>query len=118
VADICNFIGNFVDDLNQNGVDDMDREKVEQGIKACWSRYFYHSCFECPYMINRDDKKCVERLGEDALELLKEQEAVKIEVKKINNSGRCGRCPNCLMELNEMDYPNYCGNCGQEVKWE
>lgn len=51
-------------------------------------------------------------------ELLKEQEAVKIEVKKINGSGRCGRCPNCLIELNEMDYPNYCGYCGQEVKWE
>ena len=54
----------------------------------------------------------------DALALLKEQEAVKIDVKKINNSGRCGRCPNCLMELNEVDYPNWCGNCGQAVKWE
>ena len=51
-------------------------------------------------------------------ELLKEQKAIKIEVKKINNSGRCGRCPNCLMELNEVDYPNYCGNCGQKVKWK
>lgn len=51
-------------------------------------------------------------------ELLKEHEAVKIEVKKINNSGRCGRCPNCLMELNEMDYPYYCGFCGKAVRWE
>ena len=55
--------------------------------------------------------------AERAVSMLKEHEAVKIEVKKINNSGRCGRCPNCLMELNEMDYPNYCGFCGQAVKW-
>lgn len=53
-----------------------------------------------------------------AHDMLKEQETVKIEVKKINNSGRCGRCPNCLIELNEMDYPNYCGYCGQKVKWK
>ena len=55
---------------------------------------------------------------DETVVLLKEKDAVKIEVKKINNSGRCGRCPNCLMELNEVDYPNYCGNCGQAVKWE
>lgn len=58
------------------------------------------------------------QLLNDILALLKEQDAVKIEVKKINNSGRCGRCPNCLMELNEMDYPNYCGFCGKAVKWD
>ena len=60
--------------------------------------------------------KCLNRV-KDALVLLKEQEAVKIEVKKINNSGRCGRCPNCLIELNETDYPKFCGYCGQKVKW-
>ena len=54
----------------------------------------------------------------DAIIMLREQEAVKIEVKKINGNGRCGRCPNCLIELNEMDYPNYCGCCGQAVIWE
>ena len=53
----------------------------------------------------------------DAFELLL-REPVKIEVKKINDSGRCGRCPNCLIELNETDYPNYCGHCGQAVKWD
>jgi len=50
--------------------------------------------------------------------LLKEQDAVKIKVNKITDSGRCGRCPNCLIELNETDYPNYCGRCGQKVKWD
>lgn len=65
-------------------------------------------CIICPHCDNCD----VDENG-----LLKEQKAVKIEVKKINDSGRCGRCPNCLMELNEMDYPNWCGYCGQKVKW-
>lgn len=65
---------------------------------------------------------CVEQDLEDAgfdvdVELLKERDAVKIKVRKINGRGRCGRCPSCGNELNEMDYPNYCGFCGQAVKW-
>ena len=62
--------------------------------------------------------RAMQKSGKTLKDLLKEQEAVKIDVKKINNSGKCGRCPNCLMELNEVDYPNWCGNCGQKVKWE
>lgn len=51
-----------------------DNEKVKQGIKACWSEHWYHKCFDCPYKPDRDnDNTCVERLGADALELLKEQ---------------------------------------------
>ena len=52
-----------------------DRETVKQGITACWSKFYFHSCCDCPYMINRDDEKCVERLGTDAIELIEEQEA-------------------------------------------
>ena len=37
--------------------------------------------------------------ADDAIAILKEQEAVKIEVKKINGNGRGGRCPNCLIRL-------------------
>lgn len=59
-----------------------DREKVEQGIEACWSKFFYHSCCDCPYMINRDDEKCVERLGADARKLLKEQDD---EIKELRS---------------------------------
>lgn len=51
-----------------------DIEKVEQGVKACWSEYFCHKCCDCPYKPDRDDNECVERLGADALELLKRQE--------------------------------------------
>ena len=77
-----------------------EQEAKEQCLKT--------KCIICPHCDNCD----VDENG-----LLKEQKAVKIEVKKINDSGRCGRCPNCLMELNEMDYPNWCGYCGQKVKW-
>ena len=61
--------------------------------------------------------KSVGEILDEIEAMLKEQEAVKIEVKKINDSGRCGRCPNCFMELNETDYPKLCGYCGQKVKW-
>ena len=94
-----------------------DIERVKYSIERCIS-HVPDACRDCAYDAGHPYNECVEMMLNDALALLKEQEAVKIEVKKINNSGRCGRCPNCLMELNEVDYPNYCGNCGQAVKWE
>jgi len=52
-----------------------DIEKVKQGIKACWSEHWCHKCFNCPYKPDRDnDDTCVERLGADTLELLKEKQ--------------------------------------------
>lgn len=97
-----------------------DRKKVIKGLECCSMRNGtckYAQEPICPY-VESCRAKDYSALKRDALELLKEQEAVKIEVKKINGSGRCGRCPNCLMELNEMDYPYYCGFCGKAVKWE
>lgn len=87
----------------------MDREKV-------WAEEF--KSYVAELQLFRDDYKGIIEYIDEGLALLKEQDAVKIEVKKINGSGRCGRCPNCLMELNEMDYPYYCGFCGKAVKWE
>ena len=94
----------------------LDKEKIAKGIEHC-EFGGSGSCYEkeCPYYQIHD---CIDELKNGILALLKEQEAVKIEVKKINGSGRCGRCPNCLIELNEMDYPDYCGYCGQKVRWE
>ena len=92
----------------------IDMEKVLTWLEICGKNNDCSGC--CPYKGDYD--LCQASLMADAYDLLKEQEAVKIEVKKINGSGRCGRCPNCLIELNEMDYPNYCGFCGQAVKWE
>ena len=56
-------------------------EKVKQGIKACWSEHWCHKCFHCPYKPDRDnDDTCVERLGADALELLKEQQSISVDM--------------------------------------
>lgn len=98
-----------------------DREKVITGLELCTNISPDGCLMLCPYKDEKDETYsglCEQVLKQDALSLLKEQEAVKIEVKKINGSGRNGRCPNCLIELNEMDYPYYCGYCGQAVKWE
>lgn len=95
-------------------------EKVIRALRIC-SVQNDVGCQGCPYFEERKTyghEWCTTSMAHDTLAMIKEHDAVKIEVKKINNSGRCGRCPNCLMELNEVDYPNYCGNCGQAVKWE
>lgn len=95
-----------------------DKEKVELGIKACWFEYFSHQCCDCPYMPDRNDKKCVERLGADALALLKEQEAVSVDVCGQMFTVKYGHCPKCNEGLNSEVYPHWCGFCGQAVKWE
>lgn len=66
---------------------------------------------------NATEREIIEHI-KCAITLLKEQEAVKIKVNKLTESGRCGRCPNCTNELNETEYPDYCGFCGKAVKWE
>ena len=99
-----------------------DKEKVELGIKACWSEYFSHKCFDCPYVSDRNDRKCVERLGTDALAMLKEQEAVEL-VKWIYPSDIIGfgRCPHCNSlwdySLISNRFFKHCPRCGKAVKW-
>ena len=51
----------------------MDRENVIRGIDICLQRF--HCGEDCPYYDNCDELGCMEQLREDALELLKEQEA-------------------------------------------
>ena len=75
-----------------------DMEKVELGIKACWSEYFSHKCFDCPYVLDRNDRKCVERLGTDTLALLKEQEQTIETLKE---------------KLRLLEYGNH--DCAQDV---
>ena len=50
----------------------MDREKVIKGIDICLQRF--HCGEDCPYY-NDAKNGCMEQLREDALALLKEQEA-------------------------------------------
>lgn len=101
-----------------------DREKVKKGLDLCLTGE-PSTCKDCPY-----DAECKEARGigpsplrRDALELLKEQEAV--EPKEIVNEHfpigdyrrtigwLCGKCGKAL-----MGDGNYCSYCGQAVKWE
>ena len=60
-----------------------DREKVIKGLEICVNRVpGKYDCNECPYEI--DGNYCEINLAKDALELLKEQEAVV----------HCGDCEN------------------------
>ena len=59
---------------------------------------------------------CV-RIGQainGAIDLLKEQEAVK---PQLSISGMWYECPICHRHMTK-DRDNYCARCGREVKWE
>ena len=91
------------DAINQNGSDEMDREKVIDGINK---------------ILEETDE--YDGVLWDAIALLKKQEAVK--PKKENDGVQepwttwwfvCGNC-NELLDLNDK----YCRRCGKSVKWE
>ena len=108
----CRLRGTSFRKVGEVGMTDI--EKVIPGIKACWSEHFYHRCFDCPYKTERDNKKCIERLGADTLELLKEQEAVEPKHNPLSPTDWfCGKCGMCISRFHD-----YCPSCGQAVKWE
>ena len=53
---------------------------------------------------------------DDAIALLKEQEAVEPEVEVLNEIDRIYRCPKCH-KFFLYEKQKYCDRCGQEVKW-
>jgi len=55
--------------------------------------------------------------ADDALELLKEQEAVKVQYTAMGGL-RYGACPKCDARIDNLVNPKACGFCGQELKWE
>lgn len=64
---------------------------------------------------------CWKNVCSDVLELLKEQEAKKVESIQISrNFGAelTGYCPSCNRPLKEQFNKCFCGNCGQAVKWD
>lgn len=79
-----------------------DRKKVINALGRCES-YGYCEDKRCPYY---KDTSCLESMRKDALELLKEQEAV-----KPMNGLLCGQC-GCIIYQDA----NYCYNCGRKVK--
>lgn len=95
----------------------VDREKVIKGLEQCKTNNGI--CHECPY----DDGSlklaaCTSKLCNDAIELLKEQEAKKVNISQMHYGIKYGLCPRCEKQIDTLVNPHYCGNCGQELKWE
>lgn len=55
--------------------------------------------------------------AEKILALLKEQEAVSVDVCGQMFTVKYGHCPKCNEGLNSEVYPHWCGFCGQAMKW-
>ncbi len=89
-------------------------EKVIKGLqieRECVSRDCDRDCGKCDLVQDRDWLLSV---YDDALVLLKEQEAVKPKVIRMNSFGdpvyACGKCGHLITES-----MNYCSRCGRKV---
>lgn len=91
-----------------------DREKVINALERC---DLYELCVDdsCPYY---RDAACLEKLRQDALALLKEQEAKPVIVSTNAYETRFYHCPRCNRDLYIYPRQLYCSNCGQAVKWD
>ena len=104
----------------------MNKENVIKGLE-CHRIDNNHriNCTDCPYYVDDDNHiQCVNNLHDDAISMLKEQEA-----KPMIENERGWNCPSCGMKLigktasgypcNLIDLPlNFCQMCGQGVKWD
>ena len=103
----------------------MSKDEVIKGIihhklkEKSMQELNHDECFDCPY---RPDGKCmcesIEPLLDDALALLKEQEAVEPETEKAiyDHDSWWYVCGLCKKPINN---PNpYCPHCGRKVKWD
>ena len=102
-----------------------DREKVIKGLEGvyrCISPVTHGTCGDCPYQDNHVE--CIRRVVNDAITLLKEQEAIKPFYKDENfpdyfskhTLGRCGHCKAPLPAIDGMR-SKFCWMCGRQVKW-
>ena len=112
----------------------IDREKVIKGLECCLSLSDRcpDECLECPYGSDKDcEVTCMQKMGKDALALLKEQEPraphyTRLEylVNGMVVAVKHPECPRCFE--NGLDSwgaeiekgQAYCHECGQAVKWE
>lgn len=83
----------------------IDREKVIRGLKCLKTDDV--PCNGCPYY---GRGYCIKNIASDALDLLKEREAV--EPKVSSTEQRCGNCNKVI----EMDGWIACPWCGKRVK--
>lgn len=94
----------------------VDRSKVLVGLESCADRTGA-LCRTCPYDFVHNEY-CMGDMARDALELLKEQEAVEPILKRKGKSKMYNDyvCPVCN---NEVVYEQcYCSECGKPFLWE
>ena len=92
-----------------------DREKVIEGLRRCTEKAV-PDCFGCPYSCHCEEGDTWV-IKDDALDLLKEQEAVvhpepSCEMTYITDC--C--CDLCGVQLIRED--NFCRCCGKRIEWE
>lgn len=91
-----------------------DRETVIKGLEMC---RVGHCDYRCPYAsINVG---CKNQLLDDAITLLKEQEAVEpVTESSVYDPDIwffvCGSCKKCVIDREDK----FCRWCGQAVKWD
>lgn len=103
-----------------------DREKVIKGLECCTSLDSVDStCMVCPYNYDGEggESFCLRgKLMPDAIDLLKEQKAVK-PLAKEDDSYEC--ICGAIVGWDELDasgivqtHFNYCPFCGKPIDWE
>jgi hypothetical protein len=86
------------------------------------------ACDSCPYHrnFNYDDHGCIGEVNNDAIALLKEQEAVKPLFKQDEKGifvWCCGSCGAYMYHIYDgidkaKEYAKFCRQCGKPVMWE
>jgi hypothetical protein len=97
-----------------------DREKVIKGLEILMNGCEYIQCEDCCFFISTKPTRCglrEEQIQEDALALLKEQEAVEPIIYH-HGDGTIFKyeCRQCRTKIFKMDL--FCRHCGLAVKWE
>jgi hypothetical protein len=95
-----------------------DKEKVIKGLECLISNDV--PCEGCPYY---GSGYCLRNIAKDAMDLLKEQEAVEPKFVGVN-TWTCGECGAVLgwedftqSGLELVEY-KFCPGCGKAVKWD
>lgn len=106
-----------------------DNERIIKGLECCakWmGKDDIDACNSCPYHknFNYDDHGCLVEVNNDAIFLLKEQEALPIVYETNKYTGLpVAHCPSCgeyLVQFHsgvDGKESKFCYYCGQEVQW-
>ena len=96
----------------------MDREKLIRAWELFRDSNPYEICNGREFRAFTEPEYCMGQMIEDTIAMLKEQEAVSVDVCGQMFTVKYGHCPKCNEGLNSEVYPHWCGFCRQAVKWE